>query len=166
MKRQAWGAHSQWIHPQDTLRKSGQNDSKNQRLKGFAVRWLPGITGSYALRSHQYNCPAVSSTRTPTNTPNQMDVGPRGLNPIQRTTGNWVKLGVGEGDSLLSSEGKVVQCQSQLRKHIQGTPCRLHGFLWENAYKHASRQLLKWPWICREALGEGLRRKGKEKCCN
>lgn len=43
---------------------------------------------------------------------------------------------------------------------------RLHGFLWENAYKHASRQLLKWPWICREALGEGLRRKGKEKCCN
>jgi hypothetical protein len=73
MKRQSWGAQSQWIHPQntpipkaqETPRKSGQNDSHSQQseAQGFAVRLFPGINGSYALKTHQRNCPTVSYTR-------------------------------------------------------------------------------------------------------
>lgn len=51
-----------------------------------------------------------------------------------------------------------------LRKHIQVTPCRLHLgkciYTCEQTTAEAALDLNN----CREALGDGLRRNGKEKC--
>lgn len=59
---QTRGAQSQRIHVQntkvqETLRKKGQKDCKNQRIMEFSVRLcLLGMPGDTPRKSHQHDC--------------------------------------------------------------------------------------------------------------
>lgn len=83
----------------DNYRSSlGTIKARGSRVRDSAVRLcLLATTETIPIKSHQYDCPKMSWTRrTPTNMPNWTRKTPQGFNPIQKTTGNCIKPGVGE----------------------------------------------------------------------
>ena len=63
-------------------------------MEEFSVRLCLLVTSEAApIRSYQHGCPIISWTKmTPIDMPNWTEKSPWGLNPTQRTTGNWGEL--------------------------------------------------------------------------